>query len=62
MSFWPKAFWPTQSTDLNPVDFTLWTHVEEKDCKARHSNTDEIKASVNCTWQSTRKGFIKKVY
>ena len=35
-----KDFWPPQSPDFNPLDLSLWTHIEEKACKTRHSNTD----------------------
>ena len=30
-------------------------------CKTCHNNTDELKASVNRVWQSTRKSFVRKV-
>ena len=47
MSFWPEEFWPPQipffknndqilEHDLNPLDFFLWKHIEEKACKTRH--------------------------
>ena len=49
MSFDPKP-WASQSQDLNPLDFSLWILIEEKACKTRHSNTNELKASVNRAW------------
>ena len=39
MTFWPKDFWPPQLPDLNPLDYSMWTHIESKACKDRHNNT-----------------------
>ena len=44
-----------QSPHLNSLDFSLWMHIEEKPCKTCHSNTDELKASVNRECRSLRK-------
>ena len=30
--------------------------MENKACKTRHNNTDELKAYVNSAWQSIKKG------
>ena len=60
MSFWPKDFWPPQSPDLNPLDFSVWAHIEARACKTRHSNTDELKASVNRAWAYMKKNFVRK--
>ena len=61
MNFWPKDFWPPQSPDLNPLDYSVWTHIESKACKVRHSSVEELKSSVNRSWASMRKDFIRKV-
>lgn len=61
MHFWPKDFWPPQSPDLNPLDYSIWTHVQSKACKCRHSNLDELKASVNRVWASMRKKYVRRV-
>ena len=62
MNFWPMDFWPPQSPDLNPLDYSVWTHIESKACKVRHSSVEELKSSVNRSWVSMRKYFIRKYY
>ena len=59
-AFNPKILAPT-ITRVEPLDFSVWTHVEKKACKTRHSNTDELKASVNRAWRSIRKDFVRKI-
>ena len=61
MKFWAKDFWPLQSPALNPLDYSVWTHIESKACKVRHSSVEELKSSVNRSWASMRKDFIHKV-
>ena len=61
MHFWPKDFLPPQSPDLNPLDYSIWTHVQSKACKCRQSNVDELKASVNRAWASMRKEYVRRV-
>jgi len=61
MTFWPKDFWPPQSPDLNPLDYSVWPHVESKACKDRHNNIEELKASVNSTWARMRKDYVRNV-
>ena len=48
-------------TRFEPTWLQLWTNIEENFCKTRHRNTNKPKASVNCTWRSMRKGFVRKV-
>ena len=61
MKFWPKDFWPPQSPDLNPPDFSVWAHVEGKTCKTRHSSVDDLKASLNFVWARMTKDYIRNV-
>ena len=60
VSFWTKDFRLPQLLDLNSLDFSLRTHIDEKSCKTRHSNTDELKTSVNRACVSMRRGLVKK--
>ena len=36
ISLWPKDFWAPQSPDLNPLNSSSWTYIEEKAFKTRH--------------------------
>ena len=47
-------------TRFEPLNVSLWTHIEEKACKTRHSNADVLKVSVNCVWWSMRKRFVSR--
>ncbi|KAF2354396.1 hypothetical protein FHG87_014848 [Trinorchestia longiramus] len=61
MNFWPKDFWPPQSPDLNPLNYSVWTHIEGKTCKVHHNSVGELKSSVNRSWTTMRKDFIRIV-
>ena len=61
MEFWPKTFWPPQSPDLNPLDYSIWWQVESKACKVRHKNLAELKLSVEEQWERMDKQYIVDV-
>ena len=61
LNFWPRDFWPPQSSDLNPLDYSVRTHIESKACKVRHSSVEELKSFINRSWASMREDFIRKV-
>ena len=61
MEFWPKTFWPPQSPDLNPLDYSIWWQIESKACKVRHSNIAALKSSVNQEWDQMNADYIIKV-
>lgn len=61
MNVWPKDFWPPQSPDLNPLDYSVWWQVEKNACKDRHPNIDALKDSVNKEWRRMHKDYIMKV-
>ncbi|KAF2353956.1 hypothetical protein FHG87_015290 [Trinorchestia longiramus] len=61
MNFWPKDFWPPQSPDLNPLDYSVWTHIENKACKIPHNSVEELKSSGNRSWTTMRKNYSLKV-
>ena len=44
MSFWPKYFFPPQSPDLNPLDLSLRTLIEER--LARHTTAKQISSRL----------------
>ena len=62
MSFCRKDFWPPQSPDLSPLNYSIWWHIQNRACEVHHSNTEELKSSVNCTWASMRKGYVHTVF
>jgi len=38
--------WPSGSPDLNPLDYKLWSVMEEHACRKRHRNLEELKRSL----------------
>ena len=57
MNFSKKDFWPPQSPDLNLLDYSIWWDIQNRACKVRHSNTEELKSSVNRVWASMMKDY-----
>ena len=56
--FWPKELWPPNSPDLNPLDYSVWWHVERKACAKPHSNVDALKASISKVWAAMDSDYI----
>ena len=61
MQFRPKDYWPPQSPDPSPLDYSVWVQIEAKACATRHSNVDSLKSSVNCAWTSIGKDYVRNV-
>ena len=61
VDFWDKSMWPPQSPDLNPLDFSVWWHVESKACAARHPNVEALKSTVNKVWADMSEEYLIKV-
>jgi hypothetical protein len=38
--------WPSGSPDLNPLDYRLWSILEEKACSKPHRNIESLKADL----------------
>ena len=38
--------WPSASPDLNPLDYKLWSKLQEMACKQRHPNIESLKWSL----------------
>ncbi|QQP38904.1 Putative transposable element, partial [Caligus rogercresseyi] len=43
--FQSKEMWPPSSPNLNPLDFSIWQHIENKACGVYHSNISDLKAT-----------------
>ncbi len=59
--FWSKELWPPNSPNLNPLDFSIWAHIEEKACHVPHSSVASLKCSVEKEWATMSKDYIRKV-
>jgi len=48
--FIPPTLWPTNSPDLNPVDYKLWSVMQEKVYKKQIKDIDELRARILTAW------------
>ncbi|XP_055918417.1 uncharacterized protein LOC129950507 [Eupeodes corollae] len=46
LDFIAAADWPSGSPDLNPLDYSLWSELENMACKTPHRNLDSLKAAL----------------
>src|ERR1043165_8975187 len=43
--------WPPNSSDLNPVDYSIWSVLKEKVYRSRIANVDELKTCQIDEWE-----------
>ena len=48
--FIPPTLWPPNSPDLNPVDYSIWSVLQEKVYHSRLANVDELKTRLIEEW------------
>jgi len=46
MIFIPSTLWPPNSPDLNAVDYTVWSVLQEQVYRAKISDVDELKRRI----------------
>ena len=49
--FWEKEVWPPSSPDLNPMDFGIWSILEQKACSTSHPNIETLKQKLKASWE-----------
>ena len=49
--FWPKELWPPFSLDLNPMDFGIWSILEQNSCTVSHSSVEVLKQKLTKSWE-----------
>ncbi|HEX4849959.1 MAG TPA: helix-turn-helix domain-containing protein, partial [Puia sp.] len=42
--------WPSNSPDLNPLDYSIWSILKQKVCAKRHRSIDSLKATLEEAW------------
>ena len=47
---WDKDVWPSNSPDLNPMDYSIWSILEKKACSTRHNTVDSLKRALKKAW------------
>lgn len=49
-SFWGKDIWPSNSPDLNPMDYAVWSILERKVSAKRYDTVDALKRALTRAW------------
>ncbi len=58
--FWDQSKWLPYSPDVNPLDFSVWWHVESRACPICHPNVEALKQSVDEHWNAMTPNYICK--
>ena len=56
--FITPELWPPNSPDLNPVDYSVWSVMQEKVYQTRIADIDELKQRSLQVWAGLDHGFI----
>jgi len=48
--FISPLLWPPNSLDLNPVDYSVWSILQEKVYKTRITDLDDLKRHISTEW------------
>lgn len=50
--YWDKSMWPSNSPDLNPMDFSIWALIEQRLGKKTYRSVKQLKAALKRAWAS----------
>jgi len=56
--FIPPMLWPPNSPDLNPVDYKVWSVMQEKVYKKRIKDIDKLRACILTAWDEMDRRII----
>ena len=60
IDFISKLEWPPSSPDLNPMDYCVWSILEEKACSNSHANIRSLQASLQREWQKISQDHLRR--
>ena len=49
---WSKNMWPPFSSDVNPLNYAFWPHIEARDCNVPHPNIAALRTSIGREWMA----------
>jgi len=58
--FIPPALWPPNLPDLNPVDYTVWSVLQERVYHTKILDVDELKRRINSEWGALSHAVIER--
>jgi hypothetical protein len=53
--------WPPNSPDLNPLDYAIWSILEEKACSKPHLNVESLKRALKKAWNEINVETLAKI-
>jgi len=57
-AFIPPDLWPANSPDLNPVDYRIWSVVQQRVYQSRVLDTDKLKQRLQQVWRDVHQSII----
>uniref|UniRef100_A0A7I5EDS2 DDE_3 domain-containing protein n=1 Tax=Haemonchus contortus TaxID=6289 RepID=A0A7I5EDS2_HAECO len=57
--FWDKDMWPSNSPDLNPMDYSVWSYLQQKVSSSPHRSLDSLKAALQMEWQKIDVDYLR---
>jgi AraC-like DNA-binding protein len=57
--FWDKNSWPSNSPDLNPLDYFVWSVVERESNKSRHANIESLAKAIQKAFKNLDRDVLK---
>ena len=59
-AFIPPTFWPPNSLDLNPVDYRVWSVLQERVYNVKVNDVDELRQRIQTVWDELDQRIIDK--
>ena len=59
--FWDKTMWPPCSSDLNPMDFSVWSWLEKEACNVPHKSVGSRKDSLKRAWEKIPQSTLRAI-
>lgn len=59
--YWDKTMWPSNSPDLNPLDFSVWGLLEQRLGKRCYRSVKELKAALKRAWNTITADELRKI-
>ncbi|VDL80476.1 unnamed protein product [Nippostrongylus brasiliensis] len=60
-SCWTKEILPSNSPDLNPMDFATWSILKQKACSSRHGSLISLKKALEKVWNEISQEMIARI-
>ena len=59
--FITREEWPPNSSDLNPLDYTVWSILEEKACAKPHKDVESLRRVLIKAWDEITVELLEKI-